>query len=113
MLIKYSPTPGSAGVLRGGHDDEGGPGDTPASVAWLRAGRGTGYQVDRDRLLPPALVGGRELDAESGMPLPPPRAADRLGRPSRWDPPARETAQRRADQGAHPASSPATKPENS
>ena len=24
-------------------DDEGGPGDTPASVAWLRAGRGTGY----------------------------------------------------------------------
>jgi hypothetical protein len=27
----------------GHHDDEGGPGDTPASVAWLRAGRGTGY----------------------------------------------------------------------
>jgi error-prone DNA polymerase len=24
-------------------DDEGGPGDTPASVAWLRAGKGTGY----------------------------------------------------------------------
>src|SRR5207249_6871799 len=24
-------------------DDEGGPGDTPARVAWLRAGRGTGY----------------------------------------------------------------------
>jgi DNA polymerase III alpha subunit len=82
-------------------DDEGGPGDTPASVAWLRAGRGTGYQADRDQLLPPALVGGRELDPESGMPLPPPRAADRLGRPSRWDPPARETVSRRADLGAH------------
>ena len=30
----------------GRHDDEGGPGDTPASVAWLRAGRGTGYDAD-------------------------------------------------------------------
>ena len=28
----------------GPSDDEGGPGDTPASVAWLRAGRGTGYR---------------------------------------------------------------------
>ena len=83
----------------GPEDDEGGPGDTPASVAWLRAGRGTGYQADRDRLLPPALVAGRELDPESGMPLPPPRTPDRLGRPSRWDPPA----PRRADQGAHAA----------
>ncbi|HEX5148214.1 MAG TPA: OB-fold nucleic acid binding domain-containing protein, partial [Candidatus Limnocylindrales bacterium] len=82
-------------------DDEGGPGDTPASVAWLRAGRGTGYQADRDRLLPPALVAGRELDPESGMPLPPPRTADRLGRPTRWDPPA----PRRADQGAQAAHS--------
>src|SRR4029450_9897822 len=27
-------------------DDEGGPGDTPASVAWLREGRGTGYAAD-------------------------------------------------------------------
>jgi DNA polymerase III alpha subunit len=83
-------------------DDEGGPGDTPASVAWLRAGRGTGYQTDRDRLLAPALVAGRAIDPESGMPEPPPRATegrategrtegratDRLGRPSRWDPPA-------------------------
>jgi DNA polymerase III alpha subunit len=87
-------------------DDEGGPGDTPASVAWLRAGRGTGYQVDRDRLLPPALVAGRALDPESGMPEPPPRATegratDRLGRPNRWDPPA----PRRADQGAAAAHS--------
>jgi DNA polymerase III alpha subunit len=90
----------------GSTDDEGGPGDTPASVAWLRAGRGTGYQADRDRLLPPALVAGRALDPESGMPEPPPRATegratDRLGRPSRWDPPA----PRRADQHAQAAQS--------
>ncbi len=90
----------------GSTDDEGGPGDTPASVAWLRAGRGTGYQADRDRLLPPALVAGRALDPESGMPKSPPRATegratDRLGRPSRWDPPA----PRRADQGAAAAHS--------
>jgi DNA polymerase III alpha subunit len=110
-----SVRPGSPG------DDEGGPGDTPASVAWLRAGRGTGYQTDRDRLLPPALVAGRAIDPESGMPEPPPRATegraaaaragegraaagratDRLGRPSRWDPPARETVTRRADHAAH------------
>ena len=34
-------------AIRGGgtSDDEGGPGDTPASVAWLRAGRGTGYRI--------------------------------------------------------------------
>ena len=51
----------------GGHtDDEGGPGDTPASVAWLRDGRGTGYAEERDRLVPPALVGDRRVDPESG-----------------------------------------------
>jgi DNA polymerase III alpha subunit len=87
-------------------DDEGGPGDSPASVAWLRDGRGTGYAEERDRLIPPALVAGRALDPESGMPESPPRATegramDRLGRPSRWDPPP----QRRADQGAHAAHS--------
>jgi DNA polymerase III alpha subunit len=75
------------------HDDEGGPGDTPASVAWLRAGRGTGYAAERERLLPPALVAGRQIDPESGMLEPAPRRTegretDRLGRPNRWDPPA-------------------------
>ncbi len=50
--------PGSSG------DDEGGPGDTPASVAWLRAGRGTGYGPD-----------GR-LDPESGVLTPEPRRQD-------------------------------------
>jgi error-prone DNA polymerase len=76
----------------GRHDDEGGPGDTPASVAWLRAGKGTGYAAERDRLVPPGLVGGRMIDPESGQVEPPPRAADRLGRPSRWDPPSLSTA---------------------
>jgi error-prone DNA polymerase len=71
----------------GRHDDEGGPGDTPASVAWLRAGKGTGYAADRDRLVAPALVEGRAIDPENGQ-LESPRQADRLGRPNRWDPPA-------------------------
>ncbi|MFP5342490.1 MAG: PHP domain-containing protein [Candidatus Limnocylindria bacterium] len=59
--------------IRGGgtSDDEGGPGDTPASVAWLQAGRGTGYVA---------------VDPDHGMPEPAPRATDRLGRPSMWDP---------------------------
>ncbi|MEA2611344.1 MAG: error-prone polymerase, partial [Chloroflexota bacterium] len=82
-------------------DDEGGPGDTPASVAWLRAGRGTGYKADADRLvadrlIAPPLIEGRRVDPESGQLEPPPRAADKLGRPSRWDPPA----SRRADSTA-------------
>jgi DNA polymerase III alpha subunit len=76
----------------GRHDDEGGPGDTPASVAWLRAGRGTGYGADRERLLPPPLIEGRRVDPESGQLEPAPRATDRLGRPSRWDPPAPRAA---------------------
>lgn len=81
----------------GRHDDEGGPGDTPASVAWLRAGRGTGYGGDRERLLPPPMIEGRRVDPESGQLEPAPRATegratDRLGRPSRWDPPAPRAA---------------------
>ncbi|HEY4633892.1 MAG TPA: PHP domain-containing protein [Candidatus Limnocylindrales bacterium] len=70
-------------TIRGGgqSDDEGGPGDSPASVAWLKAGRGTGYGV----LGPPP--GAVPVDPDHGMPLPPPRRTDRLGRPSMWDPP--------------------------
>jgi len=93
-------------IRPGRGDDEGGPGDTPASVAWLRAGKGTGYATERDRLIPPALVEGRRIDPESGQIEPPPRRADgpgaagrgqvepaprkadRLGRPNHWDPPA-------------------------
>jgi error-prone DNA polymerase len=74
-------------------DDEGGPGDTPASVAWLRAGRGTGYDADRQRLVAPPLIDGRRVDPESGQLEPPPRVTDKLGRPTRWDPPTpRRTA---------------------
>jgi DNA polymerase III alpha subunit len=80
-------------------DDEGGPGDTPASVAWLRAGRGTGYAADRERNLAPSLAQGRRIDPESGMPETEPRrtdrstlgaappATDRLGRPNHWSEP--------------------------
>ena len=70
-------------IRRGPSDDEGGPGDTPASVAWLRAGRGTGYPGQR----PGDAATVVEVDDESGMALPPPRKTDRLGRPSMWDPP--------------------------
>ncbi len=77
------------GIRPGGRgDDEGGPGDTPASVAWLRDGRGTGYEADRSRLVPPPLIDGRRVDPDSGQLEPPPRSADKLGRPTRWDPPA-------------------------
>ena len=75
-------------TIRGGgpSDDEGGPGDSPASVAWLRAGRGTGYGT-----APPGQ-GPIAVDPESGMTLPPPRKTDKLGRPSPWDPPSPPTA---------------------
>jgi DNA polymerase III alpha subunit len=64
----------------GRSDDEGGPGDTPASVAWLQAGRGTGYTAAAEA---PGMV---RVDPEHGMPGPAPRATDRLGRPNQWDP---------------------------
>ncbi len=74
--------------------DEGGPGDTPASVAWLRAGRGTGYAAERERLVssglvPPATIEGRAIDPEGGQVETAPRKTDRLGRPNHWDPPPR------------------------
>jgi len=92
-IFREDPLAPVTTIRRGPSDDEGGPGDTPASVAWLRAGRGTGYgQADqRGALRGPrrssATPSARGLDDESGMPLPPPRKTDRLGRPSRWDPP--------------------------
>ncbi len=123
----WDQAPESPPSIRAGGrtDDEGGPGDTPASVAWLRAGRGTGYKADRERLsverdgsatgsprseaelrdaIGPRI---RRVDPESGQLEPPPRttdqgrATDKLGRPTRWDPPA----PRRADQGAAAAHS--------
>ncbi|MET1231893.1 MAG: PHP domain-containing protein [Candidatus Limnocylindrales bacterium] len=61
----------------GPSDDEGGPGDSPASVRWLRAGGP-----------PPGTIDGRAIDPETGVLLPPERRTDRLGRPYAWDPPA-------------------------
>ena len=71
-------------------------------MAWLRSGRGTGYEADRDRILPPALVEGRAIDPESGQLETPPRRTDKLGRPTHWDPPPHA---RRADQGTAPGHS--------
>ncbi len=76
----------------GPSDDEGGPGDSPASVAWLRGGRGTGYTRDVERLVGPPSIEGRTVDPESGMLTSPPRRTDRLGRPHHWDPPTPPTA---------------------
>jgi DNA polymerase III alpha subunit len=85
---------GSKPAVRTGgtSDDEGGPGDSPASVAWLRAGRGTGYGVTSGERGGPGLVDGRRIDPESGAVEPPGRKTDRLGRPSMWDPPAPRTS---------------------
>jgi DNA polymerase III alpha subunit len=40
------------------------------------------------RAAAPGTIGGRAIDPETGVLLPPERRTDRLGRPSRWDPPA-------------------------
>jgi error-prone DNA polymerase len=68
-------------------DDEGGPGDTPASVAWLRAGRGTGY---------------RRMDPETGELAPPDRSVDRLGRPNHWDTNANQSSVARVEPESPP-----------
>ena len=91
----------------GASDDKGGPGDSPASVAWLQSGRGTGYGAPagpgpgsgtkpEPATQPgsgpgPGTVDGRAIDPESGAVAPPTRRTDRLGRPYRWDPPAPPT----------------------
>ncbi len=84
----------------GASDDKGGPGDSPASVAWLQSGRGTGYGAEPDpprRVAPGSVDGrrinadGRRINAESGALAAPTRRTDRLGRPHRWDPPAPPT----------------------
>ena len=75
-------------IRAGRWDDEGGPGDSPASVHWLRSGHGTGYRPDGNRTDLPGLVGGRRIDPESGVLMPPERRhdpehpeTDSLGRP--------------------------------
>ena len=81
---------GKLAVRAGGPgDDEGGPGDTPASVAWLRSGRGTGYAATATTTggAPgqPGTIDGRVIDPESGVLLPAERRTDKLGRPDHWD----------------------------
>ena len=94
---------GSKPSIRAGgvSDDEGGPGDSPASVAWLQSGRGTGYGAVAEpgpgtgygtgAEPRPGTVDGRAIDPESGAVAPPTRRMDRLGRPYHWDPPAPPT----------------------
>ena len=87
--------PGSKPAIRSGgtSDDEGGPGDTPASVRWLRDGPPNA----------PGTVDGRRIDPESGVLEPPGRRTDRLGRPNHWDPPAPPTHPMGRDGGAENA----------
>ncbi|HEY2887598.1 MAG TPA: PHP domain-containing protein [Candidatus Limnocylindrales bacterium] len=81
---------GKPAVRSGGTgDDKGGPGDSPASVAWLESGRGTGYAAGAGASdaaqVPPASIDGRTIDPESGVLLPAERRTDKLGRPNHWD----------------------------
>jgi error-prone DNA polymerase len=103
----WAGAPGSAPAIRPGRrgEDEGGPGDSPASVAWLRAGRGTGYDLvmgapGRDPAASagssPGMVDGRRIDPGTGVLLPPERRTDRLGRPLHFDPPPVPAAPLRA-----------------
>jgi DNA polymerase III alpha subunit len=106
--IGILPGTGSAPAIRAGgsSDDKGGPGDSPASVAWLvrggppvvtaagpPAGRpapghtfGPGAGPPRNLAGAPGTVDGRLLDPESGVLASPSRAVDRLGRPRHFDP---------------------------
>ncbi len=111
-----SPFPASGPSVRGGgrSDDEGGPGDSPASVRWLRAdaeARARRREVPGNRtdlLEPPPTIHGRAIDPESGVLLPAERTVDRLGRPFHWGVPgprasrgsASDLGGRVADQGA-------------
>ena len=90
----WEGAPGSAPAIRPGGrgDDEGGPGDTPASVAWLRAGRGTGYDPapnaparGTERWAPYREV-ARHLDPETGILEPPERRTDPKSSVARLDP---------------------------
>ena len=82
---------GKPAVRAGGTgDDKGGPGDSPASVAWLESGRGTGSSTAgstvRSTVEPTGpTIDGRTIDPESGVLLPAERRTDKLGRPNHWD----------------------------
>jgi error-prone DNA polymerase len=87
---------GKPAVRAGGTgDDKGGPGDSPASVAWLESGRGTGYAAGAPETgtapategaqAPSGTIDGRTIDPESGVLLSAERRTDKLGRPNHWD----------------------------
>jgi DNA polymerase III alpha subunit len=71
----WEGAPGSKPAARRGHgpDDEGGPGDSTASVAWLRAGRGTGYGTEG---WAPYREIARQIDPETGVLIPDDRRYD-------------------------------------
>ncbi len=97
------PGTGFAPAIRSGgaSDDEGGPGDSPTSVAWLvrggpptlTAGARTGHTFGPGAGPPrgpagdPGTIDGRALDVETGVLAPAARSVDRLGRPRHFDPP--------------------------
>jgi len=90
LRMGHLRTAGKPAVRGGGTgDDEGGPGDSPASVAWLESGRGTGYAAGAGApdagQVPPGTIDGRTIDPESGVLLPAERRTDKLGRPNHWD----------------------------
>ena len=83
---------GAQATLPGGtSDDKGGPGDSAASTAWLRAGRGTGYaeerpdptRTDPTRTDPtrtdPTRTDQDRTDSDLGMPPPQARGGSTVG----------------------------------
>ncbi len=77
----WAGAPGSAPAIRSGGSggDKGGPGDTPASVAWLRAGRGTGYDARAGDRAMGAVPGGEARAGPSRRPTPRPGDRDLAG----------------------------------
>ncbi|HET7028647.1 MAG TPA: PHP domain-containing protein [Candidatus Limnocylindrales bacterium] len=86
-----SPFPASGPSIRSGGrgDDEGGPGDSPASVRRLRAeveARERRRDVPGNRTDIVGTIDGRRIDPGTGVLLPEERSVDRLGRPFHWAP---------------------------
>ena len=76
MAAQTKPIAGEPALPVGRSDDEGGPGDSAASTAWLRAGRGTGYAEDRPD---PDRTDPTRPDPDLGMPLPQARGGSTVG----------------------------------
>ena len=76
MAAQTKPIAAEPALPGGRSDDEGGPGDSAASTAWLRAGRGTGYAEDRPD---PDRIDPTRPDQDLGMPLPQARGGSTVG----------------------------------